>query len=271
MQHEMTQAPRIALVGASGWLGRYIGPALLRAGVTEPGRFGAVNRSGPSDAYAGFDGIEWVGALKDLSQTPDVVILSLRPHEFRTARFHCPDALVISVMAGVTVEELRAHTGSQRLLRALPNALAEVGQSYSPWLATPGVSADERALGQEILRGIGREAEVPDEAALDVLTTLSGAGPAFAALLAQALIEAAKNAGLSEAVAQGAAENLICGAAHLMAGKVGTAPAIVQSFLDYDGVIAAALRAAQDAGFEQAVQAAVDAGLTRVQAMISEG
>lgn len=271
MSDTVRETPRIALVGASGWLGQFIGPALLRDGVTTPQRFGAVNRSGPSAAYDTFTAVTWAKTLAALPLVPEVVIFSLRPDDFRAGSFACPDALVISVMAGVMVEEVQARTGSARIIRALPNALAEVGQSYTPWLATDAVHDRDRDLCRAIFRGVGRQAEVPDEAALDVLTTLSGAGPAFAALLARALIDAGRRAGLSDAVAQGAAENMVCGAAQVMAGRIGTAPQIVQSFLDYDGVIAAALRGAQASGFDASVGAAVDAGLARVRAMNDAG
>ncbi|KAA2316280.1 NADP oxidoreductase [Pseudooceanicola sediminis] len=270
MTRDRPDAARVALIGASGWLGQFIGPAMLRRGVTTPERFTAINRSGPSAAYDGLGAIPWAATLADLPTPPEVVILSLRAHDFRAGRFECPDALVISLMAGVTVGEIEARTGSARIIRALPNALAEIAQSYTPWLASAAVDAADRALCRAIFRGVGREAEVPDEAALDVLTTLSGAGPAFAALLARALVRAGQRAGLSETVAQGAAENMVCGAAHLMAGRIESAPEIVQSFVAYDGVIAAALRAAEDTGFDAAIEAAVEAGLARVHAMTAE-
>lgn len=261
----MTRPPTIAFAGASGWLGRFIGPGLLRAGVTDGAHFHALNRSGPSDDYAGW-GISWHRALADVPP-PDVLVLSVRPADFRAARFHCPDALVVSVMAGVLMAELEAHTGSARIIRALPNALVETASSYTPWLASHAVTEEDKALARDVFTGSGTEAEVPDEAALDVLTTLSGAGPAYAALLARALTRAGVEAGLAPELAAGAAENLVCAASAQLAGRIGQAPAVVQSFIDYDGVIAAGLRRMEAEGFDSAVAGGIRAALEKVQEM----
>ncbi|QPM89175.1 pyrroline-5-carboxylate reductase family protein [Pseudooceanicola algae] len=261
----MPPNPVIALVGASGWLGRYIGPALLANGLTDAEHFHALNRSGPSNAYTAWP-VAWHHDLAE-APSPDVVILSLRPDDFRAGNFHCPDALVISVMAGVLAAEIAEKTGASRIIRALPNALAEVGQSYTPWTAAAAAGEADKSLARAIFSGIGTEAEVPGEAQIDVMTALSGAGPAYAALLATALIKAAESQGLSPSLARGAAENLVCNAALLLKGRIAEAPDIVQSFIDYDGVIAEGLRTTRAAGHDESIAKGLEAALVKVRQM----
>ncbi len=259
--------PRLALAGASGWMGRFIGPALLRDGVTVPEFFTALNRSGPNGDYDDFPGVHWEVLLAEMPVVPDVVILSVRPEDFRAGDFDCAQALVISVMAGVPITEITARTGARRVVRTVPNALVETGRSFTPWLASDAATAEDRALAQRILRSVGTEAEAPDEAALDVLTALAGAGTAYAALLASGLMQAARAAGLPEALAEAAVENLVCAAPEMLDGQIASAPELVQTYIEYQGVIAAGLGAAQAAGFEAALERSLAAAVARVQEM----
>ncbi|WP_138467089.1 pyrroline-5-carboxylate reductase [Poseidonocella sp. HB161398] len=256
--------PLIALAGASGWLGRAIGPALLRQGIAAPERLVCVNRSGPAPAYGDWPGLSWQAGLP---AGADVVILSVRPQDFRDGAWDCPGALVISLMAGVPAEEIARRTGSARIVRAMPNAAVEIGRSYAPWTASAAVTAEDRAMAARILGATGGQDEIESEAQLDVLTALAGSGPAWSALLANALSTAALQAGLPERIAHRAAEAVVCDASQMLAGDIGQAGALVQEFIDYAGTTAAAMQAARGAGFDDAVKEALDAATAKAREM----
>lgn len=255
----------IGLVGASGWIGRSIGPALLRERVVEPGNLICFNRSGRSEHYADWPDVRWATSFGAPEDEADVIILSVRPQDFRQASFDCAGRLILSLMAGVTIDELRQRTGARRIARAMPNAAVEIGRSYSPWVALQTVTADDRQVVSAILNAVGASDEVESEADLNILTGLSGAGPAYAALLATTLQKAAEEAGLCPDIAARAAKAVVCDAAMQLSGKA--AGEIVDEFIRYDGVIAAALQAARSAGFDESIRAALAAAMQKVGEM----
>ncbi len=256
--------PLIVLAGATGWLGRAIGPALLRKRLVAAERLVCLNRSGAGPDYADWPDLRWETALP---AGADTVILSVRPQDFRAGSWSCPDALVISLMAGVPAAEIAARTGSQRIIRAMPNAAVGIGRSYAPWVASPAVSAEDKALAGGLLAATGGEDEIGSEDQLDVLTALAGSGPAWSALLANALSTAAMQAGLPERIAQRAAEAVVCDASEMLRGDIGSAGALVQEFIDYAGTTAAAMEAARKAGFDSAIGQALDAATAKAREM----
>lgn len=116
-----------------------------------------------------------------------------------------------------------------------------------------------------VLNAVGSSDEVASETALNILTGLSGAGPAYTALLANALWEAAVEAGLKPDIAGRAVEATVCDAATLLIGKGSTAGAIVDDFIRYEGTTAAALTAARSADFDTAVRAALAAAIRKTR------
>ncbi|MAO25832.1 pyrroline-5-carboxylate reductase dimerization domain-containing protein [Roseovarius sp.] len=257
----------LALVGASGWLGRFMGPALLRAGVVEPGDFIGLNRSGASEAYAEWPGLRWSTDPEAGLADARMVILSLRPDEFRAARLRCPGALVLSVMAGVSMDEIRERTGARAVVRSMPNAAMEIGQSFSPWVADAEADDADRAMVRAVLGASGREEAFAREADIDVYAAICGAGPAWAALLLEALAAAGRAEGLSPEQALAAAEGAVVGAGAMLAGQGAQAGAMVEEFIAYAGTTAAGLEAARAAGFAEAVAAGIAAGTQKARAL----
>jgi pyrroline-5-carboxylate reductase len=176
-----------------------------------------------------------------------------------------PGRLVVSFMAGVGLDALAASQA--RVIRAMPNATAEIGASYSPWVAGPGVTDGDRAIASRVLGAIGTEEELPEEAQLEVMTALSGSGPAYPALLAQAMLAFCASRGLAPDVAARAVESVVCSAAPLLQGKIAEAPALVQAFVDYRGTTCAGIEAAEAAGFSRAISAALTAATEKAAEM----
>lgn len=257
----------VGIVGGGGWLGRSIGAAMLAKGVLPPAGLILSSRSG---RIAGFDAWPEVRLTTDnrqLTQWADVIVLSVRPEQFAAVAIDAPDKLVISFMAGVSLATLIEGTGSRRVIRAMPNAAAEIGQCYTPWFAAPEVTAGDKAFTQRLFEACGAADEVFSEADLDYLTGLVGSGAAYPALLAEALLAHALARGLPRPVAERAVRGVIVGASQLL-GHNGMPPAdMVQAMLDYRGTTAAGLQAMIDAGFKHAIDAGLDAAEAAAQRM----
>lgn len=257
----------LALVGASGWLGRFMGPALLRAGVVAPGDFIGLNRSGASEAYAEWPGLRWSTDPETGLSGAGMVILSLRPDEFRAARLHCPGALVLSVMAGVSMAEIRERTGARAVVRSMPNAAMEIGQSFSPWVADAEADDADRAMVRAVLGASGREEAFAREADIDVYAAISGAGPAWAALLLEALAAAGRAEGLSPEQALAAAEGAVVGAGAMLGGQAAQAGPWSTSSSPMRAPRRRGLRRRAPPGFAEAVAAGIAAGTQKARAL----
>ena len=241
---------RIGVIGGGGWLGGAIVDAVVEAGLVRPAGLSLSYRSARPDKHA--DAF-WTTDSQALAARSDVIILSVRPQDWPTLRLDAEGKLVISVMAGISLDAIcRAH-GTRRAVRAMPNAAAEVRRSFTPWTGTPGVTPDDKALVQSVFEACGIADEVKSEADIDYLTGLSGSGPAFPALLAAAMVEHAVAHGLPRRTAERAARAVIVGAGHLMERSEEVPASTVEAFIDYRGTTAAALEAMRAAGFDRAV------------------
>lgn len=260
-QRSDLQTAPLGIVGATGWLGQGLGLNLLRRGWPAE-RLVLLNRSGPSPAYDGFPGVIWVRDMADLLARSGPVVLSTRPEDFPLPGFAPGDRLLISFMAVHRMAHLAALAPQARIVRAMPNGAAPEGRSWTPWLGDVG--AEDAALVRHLLSAIGAEARVETEDQIDILTALSGSGPAYPALLAQALLAAAAEAGLPDHLALPAVEAVINGSA---AGfRVAEAEAVIATMQGYRGITAAGLDAANAAGFGPAVLAAIRAAVAKARA-----
>lgn len=259
----------VGIVGGGGWLGRSIGAALLEKGVLQPADLILSSRSGRVEGFEAWPEVRVTRDNRQLAQRAEVIVLSVRPEQFAAVAIDAADKLVISFMAGVSLASLVERTGSRRVIRAMPNAAAQIGQCYTPWFATAEVTAADKAFTQAMFESCGSADEVASEADLDYLTGLVGSGAAYPALLAEAMLAHALARGLPPHVAMAAVRGVVVGASQLL-GRDGMPPAdMVQAMLDYRGTTAAGLQAMIDAGFKQAIDAGLEAAEAAAQRMKS--
>lgn len=260
----MSQGARIGVIGGSGWMGGAIAAALLEAGVVRPEDLSLSFRSRRPDHLPDRC---WTAENQALADRSDVIILSVRPGDWTSLSAHCPDRLVISVMAGIRLDALARRHGTSRVVRALPNAAAEVARSYTPWVAAGNVDEADRAIVRAIFEACGTQDEVAGESEIDYLTGLSGSGPAFPALLASAMMKDAIAFGLSPKVARRAANAVLAGTGRLAERGDESQDDVVQRFLDYRGTTAAAIEAMRAAGFDAAVAEGLAAAFAKATSM----
>lgn len=118
---------------------------------------------------------------------------------------------------------------------------------------------EERAFVQRLFSACGVSDEVEDEAQIDYLTALTGSGPAFPALLADALIRHAIAQGISPAMAKRSVLQVLSGASQLMLEESASPTEMVSRFLNYGGTTTKGLNAMLQRGFREAVQEGVEA------------
>ncbi|MDH3791439.1 MAG: NAD(P)-binding domain-containing protein, partial [Rhodospirillales bacterium] len=177
----------LGIVGGTGWLGGVLARGMLTAGVVSAEDLWLSNRSGRTDGFESWPEVHFTTDNGELVGQCGVVLLAVLPGQLAALGIDAGDRLVVSVMAGATVARLRAFTGAARVVRSMPTFTAEQGLSYTPWYATPEVSAAERARVQELLAPSGLAEQVETEDLIDVFTALTGSGPGFVAYVADAM------------------------------------------------------------------------------------
>lgn len=200
----------------------------------------------------------------------DVVLVALKPQvlpdvlsvEGTAVR---DTALVVSIAAGVTTARLdELLPGTPAIVRVMPNTPALVGQGAAVVAAGPRATPDDVALVTTMFAPLGIVRTLP-ESSLDAVTAVSGSGPAYVFLLAEALAEAGVLAGLSREDAVALANQTVAGAGALLTADRGTATELREAVTSPGGTTAAALRVLEGAGLRAAVLDAVQAAAARAR------
>ncbi|KAA0980402.1 pyrroline-5-carboxylate reductase [Pseudomonas sp. ANT_H12B] len=245
----------LGIIGGTGWLGRAIAEALLDSGFISADRLLVSNRSGSSTFGPQ---VRLLADNQQLVELSDIVMLSIRPEQFRELQIDAKGKRVISLMAGVPAAAISAATGADLVIRAMPNAAVEIRQSFTPWYSAGSLCERDRALVQRLFECVGAADEVPDEDCIDYLSALSGTGPAFPAMLYKALVGQAVAAGIPPAIAQRAAHGVVVGGGQLLARH--DPLQIIETLMAYRGVTAAALQSMADQNIEAVVGRALQNG-----------
>ena len=153
---------------------------------------------------------------------PEVLVLGIKPQMLDEAATDLaplagPDTLVLSILAGKTIADLRARLPDVgAVVRAMPNLPASVQRGITGCAASPDVSAAQRATTDALLAGIGHVEWLPSEDLVDAVTAVSGSGPAYVFYLAECLARAGAALGLPQDMAERLARATVEGAGELM-------------------------------------------------------
>ena len=187
----------------------------------------------------------------DAPAAPEVLVLAVKPQMLdaaapKLAGLAGADTLVISIIAGKTIANLRARLpGAGAIVRAMPNTPAAIGRGATA-AAAEGLSARQRALTEALLGAVGLFEWVTDEGLIDAVTALSGSGPAYVFALVEAMAAAGAKAGLPADLAMRLARATVEGAGELLHQEPRTPAATLrQNVTSPGGTTAAALAVLQ--------------------------
>ena len=146
----------------------------------------------------------------------DILVLSVKPQVLAQVLPELRDSLgdvsfVLSIVAGASSKRLADGLGTERIVRAMPNTPAQIGQGITVWLARAAVLESERSWARTMLSALGQEIAVEDESLLDMATALSGTGPAYVFLFMEALIDAGVHMGFSRRIAEQLVQQTLLG------------------------------------------------------------
>ncbi|WP_250625153.1 pyrroline-5-carboxylate reductase [Pinirhizobacter soli] len=176
--------------------------------------------------------------------------------------------LVVSIAAGIRIAQIERWLGGpQAVVRCMPNTPALIGAGATGLFANGRVGAPQRALAQHLLDSAGLTTWVPQEEELDVVTAISGSGPAYFFLLAEALEAAGVAQGLSPETARALAAQTALGAGRMLTEGSEPAATLRERVTSPNGTTQAALESFAMDHFNLIVERAVDAATRRAEAM----
>jgi pyrroline-5-carboxylate reductase len=140
-------------------------------------------------------------------ETATIVILSVKPQSLprvlKTLSGKIPSTtLVLSIVAGATLDRISSGLKHESVVRCMPNTPAQIGEGITVWIPTPSVREKHLELSSKVLASLGEEICVTDEYYLDMATALSGTGPAYTFLFMEALVDAGVHLGFPRRMAE---------------------------------------------------------------------
>ena len=137
----------------------------------------------------------------------DVVVLAVKPqrldHVIADLRGTVkPTTLVVSIVAGATIDKIATGLDHDVIVRSMPNTPAQIGEGITVWTAAEAVSDAQKETARRILTAFGDEVYLDEERFLDMATALSGTGPAYVFLFMEAMVDAGVHLGFSRRVAE---------------------------------------------------------------------
>jgi pyrroline-5-carboxylate reductase len=172
--------------------------------------------------------------------------------------------VVVSIMAGRTLQFLADSLPRAALVRAMPNTPAAIGRGITVAVANARVSDEQRALVDALLSAVGVVEWIADEALMDAVTALSGSGPAYVFLLAETMARAGTVAGLPAALAATLARATVAGAGELLNRSPLDPATLRQNVTSPGGTTAAALEVLMgEGGLERLMSEAIAAATKR--------
>ena len=113
-----------------------------------------------------------------------------------------PEAVVLSIVAGASIDKIAGILGHDRIVRSMPNTPAQIGEGVTVWTAAATVSREQLEHARQVLGALGQEIFVEEENYLDMATALSGTGPAYVFLFMEAMVDAGVHLGFPRRIAE---------------------------------------------------------------------
>ncbi len=210
-------------------------------------------------------GVQTSADNQDALAASDALLLAIKPQVLAKVAAELPaegSTLLLSILAGVPLARLQAAFPGRPIVRAMPNTPATVGAGMTAIAPSEAVTPEQRERARAIFGAVGEVAEV-SETLMDAVTGLSGSGPAYVALLVEALADGGVAAGLPRAIAQQLALQTVFGTAQLLR-DTGWHPAVLKDRVTSPGgTTIAGVGALEERGFRSAAIEAVKASAAR--------
>ena len=204
----------------------------------------------------------------EVVKNADIVILAVKPQRFDQVADAIrgkirPEALVISIIAGISLATLKEKLNIKQVVRTMPNTASQIGMGITVWVKTPHVGTEMQNVASEIIQTFGEEVFVEDEGYLDMATALSGTGPAYVFLFMESMIDAGVHMGFPRRIAEKLVVQTIRGSTEFYSQNNEHPARLRNDVTSPGGTSAEALYYLEKAGFRTAISRAIWAAYER--------
>lgn len=198
----------------------------------------------------------------------DLIILAVKPQDsdvlFAALRpFFKSGQLVLSIMAGIPMQALKAALPEAKIIRAMPNLPAQIGMGMTGFTAEQSVSRTELFAVQNLLNTTGKSLYFDNEGLLDGVTAVSGSGPAYVYFFMQAMIDSAVSMGFTNTEAETLVEQTFMGAIHLLSRQHSSCSEWIARVASKGGTTEAALSVFMNRKVREGIAAGMEAACAR--------
>jgi len=269
MPSPTSNAPTVAFIGGGNMARSLIGGLVARGRSVDAIRV-AEPVAALRDALKQDFGVACAEHAADAAEGADVWVLAVKPQVMREvcaallplAQAHRP--VVVSIAAGITTEQLdRWLGGGLPVVRAMPNTPALLGAGITGLFANARTSEAQRADADALLEAVGPTVWIDDETRMDAVTAVSGSGPAYVFLLAEAMQAAGIAQGLSPEAARALVQQTLLGAATMLVRQDEPADVLRKRVTSPGGTTQAAIETFEAGGFRELVDRAIHAATER--------
>lgn len=206
--------------------------------------------------------------VDDRIATSDLVILAVKPQDFSKvgpllAPVLHPGQVVLSIMAGITLRRLTEVLCHGTVVRAMPNAPAQVGMGITAYATGSELTMLQTLMVEQLLNCTGRAMHLADEALLDPVTALSGSGPAYFFEVVRTMIATGIRLGLEPHVANALVKQTMLGSFHLMEHSDRSAGELIQAVMSKGGTTEAAFQVFKEGRLNETLEAGIIAASSR--------
>lgn len=256
---------KISFLGA-GAMATAIVSGLLKKGFPASNIFAFDISEAASAKFAKNTGIKTCVSANDAVKEADIILIAVKPQSVSAAISSVKEflggKLLISIAAGISISKIMGLAGVKRIIRAMPNTPALVGEGITALCAPEGISESDVNAALQIFDSVGKTVVV-SEKLMDAVTGLSGSGPAYVFDFIQALSDAGVNNGLPRDIAFKLASQTVFGAAKLLI-ESGEHPSILkENVTSPGGTTAKALSVLERGAFRGIISEAVSAATER--------
>lgn len=219
-------------------------------------------------------GVQIVVDPSTILKQADCVILAMKPKDIQNAMVKIAPHLgektvVLSIVAGVSIETIQATLGKRPVARVMPNTSATIGMSASGIAYSSEITADLKVLFKGLLEAIGIVFEVKEDE-LHAITALSGSGPAYLYYLVEAFEAAAMKYGLEQSTVRALAVQTIAGAAEMLKQSNEEPQELRRKVTSPGGTTAAGISALEEHHFKETIAACIDEATKRSRELANE-
>ncbi|MBW7474138.1 pyrroline-5-carboxylate reductase [Paenibacillus oenotherae] len=272
-------ALQLCFYGA-GSMAEAIVRGILDRGLTEPEQIGVINRQNASrleelaERYGVQAPADEEAKLAMLRQA-DVIFLAMKPKDAAAAikqlrHLVSSDTLIVSVIAGLPIRTIEVLLEQpMAIVRTMPNTSSTIGLGATGISFSSSVTVEQSSLAQTIFQAVGLTSVV-EEPLLDVVTGVSGSGPAYVYYLMEGMIAAGRELGLSEEAARELTVQTVLGAAHMVKATNENPADLRRKVTSPNGTTQAAIETLDEHHFSQAIVRAVDRAAKRAAELGAE-